>query len=141
MILQQLNFPAILVSAVIYFVLGAMWYSPLLFAGVFIKYRGFMPEEMQAAQMESTGFKPEYLIVLVVDVITAFALAIFIALAAPASPLDGMLVGLIVVAGLSATSTLTYTNFSGPHKMLWVIYTGYQVVAFAIMSLILTLWR
>ncbi len=141
MILQQLNWLAIIVAGFVYFILGAMWYSPLLFAKPFIKYRGFTPEQTAQMQNRQGGFPVEYLAVLAVDLVSAFILALMITLAAPASPLDGILVGVLLVLGLTATSTLTYTTFSGPHRMLWVIYTAYQLTAFVIMSVILTVWR
>lgn len=138
MVLENLNWIAVIVSAVVYFVLGAVWYSPLLFANQFLKYRGLTKEQIQS----SGGGNPvEYLFVLVTNLVLAFVVAIIVRLAGAATFVDGAAVGLMLVLGIAAISTLTYTIFSGPHRGLWVIYTGYQAVGFVIMRVILALWR
>lgn len=136
MVLQNLNWLAIIVAGVIYFVIGALWYSPLLFSNLFMKYRGITREEIQ-----SSGNPTEYLLTLIGDLISALVLAIVLQLAQSVSVTDGIAVGLLVALGFALPSTLTYTVFSGPHKMLWAIYSGYQLVGFAVMGIILTLWK
>jgi hypothetical protein len=44
----QLNFLAILVAAVAAFVLGALWYSPVLFAKQWMKAHGYTPDKLEA---------------------------------------------------------------------------------------------
>lgn len=136
MILPTLNVLAVIVAGIVYFILGAVWYSPLLFAKPFMRYRGMTQEEIQGA-----GQPTDYLITLVNALVAALVLAVIVKLAGATSLIDGVLIGLLAVIGLAATSSLTYTIFSGPHKMLWVIYSGYQLVAFALMGVILTLWK
>jgi hypothetical protein len=135
MSLDGINWLAVIVAAVVYFVLGALWYSPLLFAKPFIRYRfgGEMPQ--------GQGGQPlEYLVTFIVDLVAAVVLAIFVDVAGAATLIDGIGVGLLAAVGFAATSTFVYNVFSGPHRMLWVIYTGYLLVAFAIMGAILALW-
>lgn len=135
MLLPNLNLLTAIVAGIVYFILGAVWYSPLLFAKPFMRYRGLTQEEIQRS-----GQPTDYLITLINAVIAALMLAVVIKLAGAASIIDGILIGLMVAIGFAVTSSLTYTIFSGPHKMLWVIYSGYQLVAFALMGIILTLW-
>lgn len=134
MILDNINGLAVIAAGILYFVLGALWYSPLLFAAPFIKYRGLKPEEMNGAPID-------YLMTLVGALIVALVLAIFVNALGAATFVDGVGVGLLAALGVAAPSTLTYNTFSGPHKMLWLIFTGYQGVAFALMGVILALWR
>jgi len=134
MTLPGINILAVIVAAVVYFILGAVWYSPLLFAKPFIKYRGANPQELQ-------GQPTDYLIALVGSVIAALVLSLVVKSVNATTVVDGILIGLIACAGFAATSTLSFTIFTGPHKMLWVIYSGYQLVAFAIMGAILALWK
>jgi hypothetical protein len=42
---MRINYPAVAASAVAYWVLGALWYSPLLFARPFIALKGWTPEQ------------------------------------------------------------------------------------------------
>jgi hypothetical protein len=138
MVLESLNWIAVIVSAVVYFVLGALWYSPMLFANQFMKYRGLTKEQIQS---EGSGNPVEYLFVLVINLILALVVAIVVRLAGAATLVDGAAVGLMLALGIAAVSTLTYTIFSGPHRALWVIYTGYQALGLVIMGVILALWR
>jgi hypothetical protein len=103
-----------------------------------MKYRGLTKEQIQS---EGSGNPVEYLLVLVINLILALVLAIIVRLAGAATLVDGAAVGLMLALGIAAVSTLTYTIFSGPHKGLWVIYTGYQTVGLVIMGVILALWR
>jgi hypothetical protein len=134
-----INWLAVLVSAVIYFVLGALWYSPLLFANIFMRYRGLTREDMQS--QSGGGMRLDYLFPMLTGLIIAVVLAVLVNLANAVPLLDGVGVGVLAAVGFAATSTLTYTVFSGPHKGLWVIYTGYQLVGFAIMGALLALWQ
>lgn len=130
--LSTLNWLAIIVAGVAYFFLGALWYSPLLLGKLFIKYRGDIGE----------GGQPiEYLLTLVNGLVAAAVLAIIARLAGAATFIDGLGVGLLVAVGFVLTTNLTFTIFSGPHKMLWVIYSGYKLVGFGLMGVILALWR
>jgi hypothetical protein len=137
MSLQNLNWLAIIVAGVVYFIIGALWYSPLLFANLFMKYRGLTSEEIRVAGQQPIG----YLFTLIGDLVAAVALAIVLQLAQPAAVTDGIAVGLLVAVGFIAPTIFAYTLYSGPRIMLRVMYSGYMLVAFAIMGTILTLWR
>jgi len=41
-----INYLAVLVSAVIFFIIGGLWYSPLMFANPWIKAMGFSDEKL-----------------------------------------------------------------------------------------------
>ncbi len=138
MSLEGINWLAVIVSAVIYFILGALWYSPVLFAKPFIRYR-FGGTEMP--QTEGGGQPLEYLFTFVAEMVSAFVLALFVRAAGAATLLDGIVVGLAAAVGFAVTSTFVNNMFSGAHKMLWVINSGYVLVAFAIMGALLALWR
>ncbi len=47
---MKINYPAVVVSAIAYWILGALWYSPLLFARPFIALMRWTPEQVAAAQ-------------------------------------------------------------------------------------------
>jgi hypothetical protein len=136
MTFEGINWLAALVAGAIYFALGALWYSPLLFAKPFMKYRGMSREDIQRS-----GQPTDYLMALVSDLVAALGMAVFIKLANAATVVDGLALGIVVALVFACTSSLKYTIFSGPHKALWLIYSGYQLVGFAIMGVILALWK
>jgi RsiW-degrading membrane proteinase PrsW (M82 family) len=134
MSLEGMNWLAVIVSGIVYFALGALWYSPILFAKPFTRYRGeIKPEDQGNAQ--------DYLLTLIADLVAAFVLALFVKAVNAGSLMDGIRVGLVAGAGFAAAASIVYTIFSGPHKMLWVIYSGYLLVAYSAMGAILALWR
>jgi hypothetical protein len=136
MTLDGINWLAAIVAGAIYFGIGALWYSPLLFANLFMKYRGLTREQIQGS-----GQPTDYLIALVSDLVAALGLAVFVRLTNAATLVDGLAVGIVVALVFASTSSLKYTIFSGPHKALWLIYSGYQLVGFAVMGVILALWK
>ncbi|MBZ0288974.1 MAG: DUF1761 domain-containing protein [Anaerolineae bacterium] len=136
MTLDGINWLAAIVAGAIYFGLCALWYSPLLFAKPFMKYRGLTSEEIQRS-----GQATDYLLALVTDLVAALGLAVLVRLANAATLADGLVVGMVVALVFASTSSLKYTIFSGPHKGLWLIYSGYQIVGFGIMGVILALWK
>jgi hypothetical protein len=136
MTLEGINWLAAIVAGALYFGLGALWYSPLLFANLFMKYRGMTSEQIQAS-----GRPTDYLLALITDLVAAIVLAVFVNTVNVTTLVDGLGIGLVVALGFAATSALKYTIFSGPHKGLWLIYSGYQMVGFAVMGVILALWQ
>src|SRR6185436_18694361 len=110
MSLDGINWLAAIVAGAIYFGLGALWYSPLLFAKVFMKYRGMTSEEMR-----SSGQPTDYLLALITDLVAALGLAVIVKLAGVATVVDGLGVGILVALVFALTSSFKYTIFSGPH--------------------------
>jgi hypothetical protein len=131
--LSSLNYLAIIVAAVIYFIFGAVWYGAIV-NKPFVKYRGDIPPEEQGTPLE-------YFLTFVCDLAAAFVLAIVLRLAGATTLEHGVLTGLAMAAGFVLSSTFVFGVFHGVRKELWVIETGYVVIAFAVMGALLALWR
>jgi hypothetical protein len=130
--LSTLNWLAVIVAGLAYFFLGALWYSPLLFAKPFIKYRG---------EITDGGQPIDYLLTLVCDLAAALVLAIFVRLAGAETLGHGIAVGLAAAAGFAISNTFVFSIFNGVRKELWLIESGYVLVAYAVMGALLALWR
>src|SRR5271169_6754090 len=97
--LTSLNPVAILVVSVISFLLGGLWYSPLLFAMAWIKEMKMTPEMMKAnSKGPLRTFGPALLLTLV----STATLATLLALCHVFSPLRGAELGLFAAVGLVA---------------------------------------
>jgi hypothetical protein len=122
--MPEINFLAVLVAIVASGVLGALWYSPLLFLRPWARAAGREP--VQGAFVYAVTF------------VTAIAAALAFGWWAGPEPdlaeavLDGFVVGLFfAAAGLG----LHYT-FAGRPLALWAIDGGFQVARFVLLGVV-----
>jgi hypothetical protein len=142
--MPHVNYLAVLVSGVVIFVLGALWYSPLLFAKPWTRLMGKTEEEMKA-YMASPKAKREmplmYGMAFVTALVTAWVMAIVVNHFAPPSVLRGAEVGTLCWLGFAATTSYATAMFSTQPKALWLINSAYNLVSFALAGAILGAWR
>lgn len=137
MSLAGVNVLAVLVAAVLTFGLGALWYSPLLFARRWMAAHGY--SEADVARMQA-GMGPSYALAFA----CWLAMAAVLALVAPhfgegVGPT--LHAGLLLWLGFSATVGLIANRFSDKPLSAWLIDAGYQVTSVAIMAVVLGAWR
>ena len=136
MSLAEVPWLAVVVSSVLAFALGALWYSPLLFAKPWMAGHGFAEERVKELQ---SGMSPAYAI----SFLSWLVMATVLAMIAPHFG-DGIgatfHMGILFWFGFSATVGLTNNRFSDTPLVVWVIDAGYQLSSIAIMSIMLGLW-
>jgi Protein of unknown function (DUF1761) len=128
--LSEINHLAVLVAALSSFLIGGVWYSPLLFAGSWAAMNGLSDETLKQGNMLKI-FGGAFFLALVM----AYNLAAFLG----PRPTVAFGVGAGVAAGLgwvAAALGVTYLFERKPWK-LFAINAGYHVVAFALMGVIL----
>ncbi len=133
--LVEVNLAAVLVAAALYWLLGALWYSPVLFAERWVAAVGFSDEEMAAAEPA-----PGMVMTAVGDLVAAYVLATVLVYAGAATALEGLWLGALLGLGFVATTNLTDVGFEGDPWELYAINTGYHVVGFTIMGTLLAAW-
>lgn len=131
----NINYLAVVAAAVSTFVLGGLWYSPLLFGKAWMRANNFSDTQIQAfSKARMFGWS------IVFSLVMALNLAMF--LAAPDTNASwgataGALAGLgwvamsIAIIGLFENKSCSYITING----------GYVTVAFTIMGLIIGAWR
>jgi len=126
----DVNWLAVLVAAVVTFVLGGVWYGPL-FGKVWRAAEG------QAEPAPGRQKHPAlvYGVSFVLMLIAAMALAVAIGPAPDVSRSIGF--GLVVGVGWVATSFGVNYLFAGRRLPLFAVDAGYNVVLFALMGLII----
>jgi hypothetical protein len=129
----DLNWIAILVAAFVPMVLGAVWYSPLLFARPWMRAAGRTPEEISGASLG-------YALSAVGAIITSYVLARIMRWAEVDDLVNGALVGLLAWLGFVATILAVGTYFGGRTRLLWTIDAGYWLVALLVMGAIHGAW-
>jgi uncharacterized protein DUF1761 len=138
-----INYLAVLVAGIVIFVLGGLWYSPVLFAKRWIALQERTEEQMRA-QAAAANMPLMYLSALVCGLVTALVMAIILAHMASSINLSaehGALIGFMCWLGFAATSSYATALFSGKPKQLWLIDSAYNLVSFVLAGMILAVWR
>ncbi|MCG3153559.1 MAG: hypothetical protein DKINENOH_00149 [bacterium] len=128
---------AVLVAALVYFVLGGLWYSPVMFAKPWMALVGTSEEAIK----QKGGAAKAYLVGIVCALIIAFVLAIFVEQHPTANLFTGAQTGLMAGLGLVAMTAFTTSTFEGRPLKLFLIDAGYNVVGFILAGAILGAWR
>jgi Protein of unknown function (DUF1761) len=137
------NYLAVLVTGIVIFALGGLWYSPVLFAKKWLALQG-RTEEQERAQAASANMPVMYLSAFITALITAWVMALVFAhfdRSIELSLAHGVLFGFLFWLGFAATTSYATAIFSGKPKQLWLIDSMYNLVSFIIAGIILAVWR
>ncbi len=135
--MREIHYPAVIVAALVAFLVGAVWYTPLLFGDAYSTLRGI---DAGAAG----GMTPppgEILGELVRVLVVAYVLARFIAQLGITSAVAALRLGLWVWLGFQAMLLLGAVLHEGMPFPLWAIHAGDALVKTLLMSLILGRWK
>ena len=133
--MANVNIAAVVVAALSTFVLGGLWYSPLLFGKAWMRANGFTEEQLQGfskARMFGGSF--------VLSLVMAANLAIFLA-DDQTDWVWGMTAGALAGVGWVATGIAVVALFENKSWTYIFINAGYNAVAFTIMGAIIGVWR
>ena len=136
--LQQIPWLPVLVSAVVVFILGALWYT-LLFSKPWVASRGYTSEQM--AEMKKQGMAKALVWNFVANVVTCAAFSILISYLNLHSPMQGAKLGVLLWAGFAAAILLVQNLYSIVKISGFVIDAAYELVAFVVIGVILSYWR
>jgi hypothetical protein len=132
--LTELNYLAIIVATIVYFMLGAVWYSPLMF--------GKSWASMQNIKMDDKSRLPIMLsITFVLNIIVSVAMMLLVKITFINELLGGLKLGLLAGVGFSATTIgITFLYESRPFK-IYLIDAGYHIAGIVIVGGILSVWQ
>jgi hypothetical protein len=125
---------AVVVSALAGFLLGAVWYSRVLFGEPWTKALGKSREDLSGPVLPMA-------VSLIGALITALALSLTIRAFGVDTALGGTAVGLLVGVCFVATNMISNSLFAGSPLGLYLIDAGYRVVFTGVMGTILGAWR
>lgn len=138
---MALNYVAIIVSAIIVYGLGYLWYSQRMFGKAWAKGVGLTAHKQKALakRMPLHG-----LIGFIGTLFTATAVAVIAAILGAAVGQSGLAAGLIaaliVWIGFYAPSQLGPTLWEGKPWIVYIINVTYYLVMLAIIGVIVGLW-
>jgi Protein of unknown function (DUF1761) len=135
----NVNILAVLVAALLTFVLGAFWYSPVLFARQWMQAQGYTPERLQ--EMKQKGLTRAYVASALCYLVMAYVVALFAAYTNSTTLAQGLWLGFLAWLGFAAPIGLSANLFSEKPIAAWVIDAGYQLAYLVIMGALLSVWR
>ena len=134
----HVNYLAVLVAAVVAFVLGWLWYSPLLFYKPWMRLRGQDPVAAMANAKMPGG---KLVIEFVRCFILAYVITIFVTLLGIGSWMGALHFGLMTWIGFPVvilTGSVLWENI--PWKVA-AIHAGDWLVKMVVVSIIVNAWR
>lgn len=138
-----INYLAVFVAAIVIFVVGGLWYSPLLFAKRWIALQGRTEEQMRA-QAAASNMPMMYLAALICAFIQAWVMAMVVGHMSQVAEMGiahAAIFSALLWLGFAATTSYATALFSGKPKQLWLIDSTYNLVSFVLAGIILATWR
>jgi len=136
-----INFLAVTAAAVATFLVGALWYSPILFGKLWMKAHGYSEEKVKEMQKTATQ---AYITSFVCYLVMAVVFSVLMSYVYPdntATATKGLQLGFLMWLGFAATIGLTANMFSEKSLSTYLIDVVYQLVYLLIMGAILGGWR
>ncbi len=131
----SINLLAVLIAAIINMVLGALWYSPALFAKSWLTALGKTEEEIKKT---STGLI--YVVNTIGNLVLAYVLAHIVDYAQATTVVQGAQAGFWVWLGFLVPPLLTVYMFEMRNMKLYFIFIVYQLIALILEGIVLAIW-
>ncbi|MDO8553336.1 MAG: DUF1761 domain-containing protein [Candidatus Micrarchaeota archaeon] len=131
----MVNFVAIVIAAVVSFVLGMIWFGPL-FGKTWMKLTGV--SEKDAAKGKKGDNMPMLLVAqFVTALVTAYVLSMFVGFVGAKDAMSGAMVGFWAWLGFLATTSLGMVLWEGKPMELYLLKNGHMFVELLLMGAIL----
>jgi hypothetical protein len=140
MTLPPINYVAVLVAGILIFILGGLWYSPVLFAKPWMAAMGRTEEDLRSA-VANRSTPLMYLSVFIAGTITAWVLAIVVRMFNADDAISGAITGALCWVGFAGATSFGTSLFSLQPTRLWAINSFYNLVSMKIAGALLAVWR
>jgi hypothetical protein len=136
---MKIKYPAVLVAALVHYILGGLWYSPLLFGNKFVQIINWPPDKL--AEIERQSHVKELAIALVTSLVLVYILAHFVQYTKATTAMAGIQTAFWLWLGFIVTTQLATVIFEQRPLGLYLLNIGYQFVGCALAGAILAVWR
>jgi len=134
----SINPYAVVVSALAVFLIGALWYSPLLLGRQWVAAHGYTAEKL--VEMRKSAAQ-SYAVSFLCYLLMGAVLSVLAGEAGVATVREGLRLGALCWVGFAATIGLTANLFSEKPLAAYLIDAGYQLVYLAVMGAIVGGWQ
>ncbi len=131
----SVNYLAVLVAAIANMIIGALWYSPVLFG---TSWMGLVGKTEEDLRKDSSPIP--YIIAFVSSLVMAFVLSHIIDYVYADSLIEGMQTGFWIWMGFTATTFAANYAFQRQSTKLYLIDALYYLVGLLVMGIILAVW-
>jgi len=132
-----INYLAVVVAAVVAFILGWLWYMPL-FGKAYQAARG-ITDQMAAEGQKDMG--KTMTVIAICTLIMAWAVAVLAGYTHLETWMQGLKLGLLCWFGFAATMGLIETMTSRRKMASYYIDAGYWLVSLVIMGIVVSVWH
>ncbi len=136
--MPHVNYIAVLVAAIVVFVLGWLWYSPLLFYKPWMRARGMDPAVAMAGAKMPTG---KLVIELVRCFVLAYVVAHFVAALGITNWLGAVHFGIFLWIGLPVILLVGSILWENVPVKVAVIHAGDWLVKLLVIPIIVSVWQ
>jgi hypothetical protein len=126
----QISWLAVFGATIVAFMLGGLWFSPMMFANKWMAALGKNKEDMGKPG-------PGLALTFVTTFVMALSLALVMGRMLPMSTIGAIRFGLVVGVGIVATGMASDYTFTGWPKTIFWIQASYHVVMLVVMSVII----
>lgn len=126
----EINWLGVLIATVAGMVLGALWYSPLLFGNRWMKCLGKTPETIGSATLPMIGS-------VLACSLSATGVAILFSLVGASTLADALSLGAVLGLFIIFPALLSDNLFCGWGNTLLLIQSGYRITSVLFMSIIM----
>ncbi len=136
---MAVNYLAVLVSSIVAFIIGYLWFSPYLFGNLWMKLSGIdsNKKDKPVKKKSMTGSLIGGFVSLLVMM---YVLAYFISYAGAKTWVDGACIGALVWLGFFATTMLGMVLWEGKPFKLYLLSVLHYLVVLVIAGVILAVW-
>ena len=131
-----INYVAALVAALANWIIGMLWYSPILFGNTWTKLSKIDPKKMdmkkEMPKIAGIGLLGAF--------VSAVVLGLLIDMTISTTLVEGMTIGFWAWLGFAATTLVNGVLYEKKPWSLYIINSGYLFAAYIAMGAILVLW-
>ena len=134
--IEFFNIWAVLAGFLSNMVIGALWYSPLLFGTIWLKLIGKTADDITKQDANRS-----MMFSVIPGVLLSVLMAVLLGFIGPRTVLDAIGIATLVSAGFIGMSALNLVIYEGRSFKLLLINVGYSLVSLNVLAVILTLWK
>jgi hypothetical protein len=126
---------AVLLAAIVYFIIGSIWYAPFIFGNRWMKYEEAKLQE--PPHYYHLSHIASYIGEFIISLIIAYVLALFIEISQAEEMIEGVIIALWVWIGFIATTHFSAVLWGRKTVKSFFIHAGFMLVGLIAMGTVI----